>query len=100
MVEQLKSLCEQATDSEASTPQRLLAAATLRGVLDEYLEALAATARSEGHTWAELGTVLGVTKQAVQKRWGSSTVVIDTTDPGADPRVLTVEEAEAEFPVQ
>lgn len=45
--------------------------AVLRSELDELIEATALHARAEGLTWARLGQALGVTHQAVQKRFGA-----------------------------
>jgi len=47
-----------------------LAARDIRAAEDELHQAVAA-ARAEGHTWAEIGMTLGVTRQAAQTRFGT-----------------------------
>lgn len=42
----------------------------LRSVLDEVVELAVADARAEGVTWTKIGDALGVTHQAVIKRYG------------------------------
>ena len=64
-------LLGQAADTSEDAIARLLAAATLRADLDEWLKDLATDAREQGATWATLGTVLDVTRQAVQKRFSN-----------------------------
>lgn len=53
-------------DSEA----RLHDLGMLRSVLDEVVELSVADARADGVTWARIGDALGVTHQAVIKRYG------------------------------
>lgn len=52
-------------DSEA----RLYDLGVLRSVLEEAVEIAVADARAEGVTWARIGDALGVTHQAVIKRY-------------------------------
>ena len=52
-------------DSEA----RLCDLGVLRSVLEEAVEIAVADARTEGVTWAKIGDALGVTHQAVIKRY-------------------------------
>lgn len=54
------------TDAEA----RLHDLGVLRSVFDEVVEMTVADARVEGVTWAKIGDALGVTHQAVIKRYG------------------------------
>lgn len=75
-------LASQVDDERGDILERLFAAATLRSQTDEVLAAIAADARAAGHTWIELGQVLGVTKQAVQKRFGE--YVVDLSTPEGD----------------
>ena len=42
-------------------------------LVDDVLHALVQQARSEGHTWGEIGEVLHVTRQAAFQRFGGST---------------------------
>ncbi|MEY8565706.1 hypothetical protein AALF15_03920 [Corynebacteriaceae bacterium 7-707] len=53
------------TDTEA----RLYDLGVLRSVLEEAVEIAVADARAEGVTWAKIGDALGVTHQAVIKRY-------------------------------
>jgi hypothetical protein len=81
----LPNLLKQAGNEDENPTARLFAAATLKAELDEWLPVLAQAARDAGHTWADLGDALGVTKQAVQKRFGGSDVknwVYDTAEDG------------------
>lgn len=58
----------------AREPGRLLGVAGARRVADEARAGVCsavAAARSAGHSWAEIGTVLGVTRQAAFKRFGT-----------------------------
>jgi hypothetical protein len=41
-----------------------------RGIVEGRLEQAVDDMRSEGATWAQVGTALGVTRQAAQQRWG------------------------------
>lgn len=55
-------------ESPDITDQIIAAVELLDGAARE-LEALVFEARSQGVTWAELGELMGVTKQAVQQRF-------------------------------
>lgn len=46
-------------------------ARTLSALADEALWELVRQARSEGHTWEQIGTVLGTTRQAAFQRFGA-----------------------------
>jgi hypothetical protein len=48
----------------------IAATRTLGVVVDDTLHALVRRARNEGHTWAEIGDVLNVTRQAAFQRFG------------------------------
>lgn len=73
----LSTLIDTTTDqSDSQTPLGLLACAaqqrqelTERG--DELLDYFVEHARSEGCSWTQIGTVLGVSKQAIQQRHGN-----------------------------
>lgn len=43
-------------------------------IVDDILHALVGQARAEGHTWAEIGGVLHVTRQAAFQRFGGAAV--------------------------
>ena len=80
MPAKLPDLLAQAADETQDGVARLYAAATLRAQLDEWLPVLAQNAREEGNSWAELGTALGVTRQATQKRFGNSDTPVSVWD--------------------
>lgn len=56
-----------------STPYlvRLSGQRIKREEIDRMTTAIVAEARKAGLTWAEIGTALGVSKQAAQQRYGS-----------------------------
>lgn len=56
--------------SLAATEARLYDLGVLRSVLDEVVEMTVADARADGVTWVKIGDALGVTHQAVIKRYG------------------------------
>ena len=59
----------QGDPSLADTEAKLYDLGVLRSVLDEVVELAVADARAEGVTWAKIGDALGVTHQAVIKRY-------------------------------
>ena len=59
----------QGDPSLADTEARLYDLGVLRSVLEETVEIAVAGARTEGVTWAKIGDALGVTHQAVIKRY-------------------------------
>ncbi|GAA1149926.1 MULTISPECIES: hypothetical protein [Actinomycetes] len=59
----------QGDPSLADTEARLYDLGVLRSVLEEAVEIAVAGARTEGVTWAKIGDALGVTHQAVIKRY-------------------------------
>lgn len=59
----------QGDPSLADTEARLYDLGVLRSVLEEAVEIAVADARAEGVTWAKIGDALGVTHQAVIKRY-------------------------------
>lgn len=59
----------QGDPSLADTEARLYDLGVLRSVLEEAVEIAVADARTEGVTWAKIGDALGVTHQAVIKRY-------------------------------
>ncbi len=61
----------------AENPEVLAAVAATRSldlIVDDILHALVRQARTEGHTWAEIGDLLHVTRQAAFQRFGSRLV--------------------------
>lgn len=53
----------------------------------ELLQQAVTAARGSGHSWAAIGTELGLTRQAVQQRFGAhSSVGPQGQDPAEDPR--------------
>jgi hypothetical protein len=72
MLEQLtKDVVDRANSDEPL--QQLIAAVAIaeeaRDAADHLLDHFVTTARANGHSWSEIGTVLGVTKQAAQQRY-------------------------------
>lgn len=59
----------QGDPSLADTEARLYDLGVLRSVLEEAIEIAAAESRTEGVAWAKIGDALGVTHQAVIKRY-------------------------------
>lgn len=60
----------QGDPSLADAEARLYDLGVLRSVLEEAVEMAVADARADGVTWARIGDALGVTHQAVIKRYG------------------------------
>lgn len=62
-------------ESGAEGPEVLAAVAATRSldlIVDDILHALVRQARAEGHTWAEVGDLLHVTRQAAFQRFGGA----------------------------
>ncbi len=59
-------------DSCACTLHRLEALAELQAMLTRTIRDQVEDARSFNHSWAEIGTALGFTRQAAQQRFGLS----------------------------
>jgi hypothetical protein len=79
MPKEFKFLLKQLGDSEASALNRLFAGSALKQGLDELLTELAQAAREEeGFSWADVGKVLDITKQAAQQRFGRRGVITVT----------------------
>ena len=59
----------------------LTAMAILSGDLDHAItEAISALRTRHGYSWAEIGTRLGITRQAAQQRWGDTSSMVTTLD--------------------
>lgn len=56
-------------EADAGIEETLSPAAHLVGLADRTLHALIAQAREKGATWAQIGELLGMTRQAAQKRF-------------------------------
>lgn len=54
----------------AAPADGLQAVVVLRRITDRLEEAHVAAARAEGWTWQEIGDALGVSRQAVHKKYG------------------------------
>lgn len=53
-------------------PSELVELVRLRDDLDDAIHMVVAGVRRSGATWEEIGSALGMTRQAAQQRWGSS----------------------------
>jgi hypothetical protein len=85
---EFRYLLEETANEEASALERLFAASALRQGLDELLTELAQVAREEeGFSWADVGKVLDITKQAAQQRFGKPGVI--TVSPEGNVSVST-----------
>jgi len=84
-------------DSDALM-RAIAATRSLAMVVDDTLRALVAQARAGGHTWAEIGDVLHVTRQAAFQRFGGGPEAIDASEAlwplaGAGARAISILEA-------
>lgn len=88
--DETRLLFERLLDPERTALERLLVAAGLHEFLDQVMPALAEEARKkEGHSWADVGEVLHITRQAAYQRLGKEPItyfdgeggyqVVDTT---------------------
>lgn len=76
MPQELRYLLDRAGKEDASALERLFAGSALRQGLDELLAELAQAAREEeGFSWADVGKVLDITKQAAQQRFGKKGMI-------------------------
>lgn len=70
-----------------------------RAELDQEIDQAASRARAAGHSWNQIGAAVGISKQAAQQRWGTSTIDPATAQrwswtPGEQPRSLPSPRAE------
>ncbi len=73
---ELPMLLDRVANVDVPALDRMFAAAALREGLDKLLAELAQVAREEdGHSWADVGSVLNITKQAAQQRLGKAGVI-------------------------
>lgn len=63
--------------SEGSVIGAIAATRSLSVIVEDTLKALVSQARAEGHTWAEIGDVLRVTRQAAFQRFGSTSLAAE-----------------------
>ncbi len=63
---------EMLKEADQETLRAIAALVDLRNQTDEDLAAAVASARELGCTWSEIGAVLGVSKQAVQRKYGAT----------------------------
>lgn len=68
---------------DGSVLPAIAATRSLSLIVEDTMRALVAQARTEGHTWAEIGALLRVTRQAAFQRFGSI-VAVDAVDPLLD----------------
>lgn len=66
--ERVSQLAESVDDE--SPMNALMAAAALRAEAERLLSLHVRRARAEGATWSEIAMVLGISKQAVHKKYG------------------------------
>jgi hypothetical protein len=59
-------------DSSGSVMRAIAATRSLDAIVEDTLRTLVRQARAEGHTWAEIGELLHVTRQAAFQRFGGS----------------------------
>ncbi len=72
-VELVRSVLRGAEDGQGDSAIAAVAATRSLGlIVEDTLHALVQQARSEGHTWAEIGQVLRVTRQAAFKRFAGA----------------------------
>jgi ribosomal protein L18E len=82
-------------DDERSALERLLVGASLRSALDHHLAELAQCAREEeGHSWADVGKALEISKQAAQQRFGKVDAIRVDLDGAVVPSELREEQLE------
>ena len=79
--------------SDGSVLAAIAATRSLSLIVEDTLKALVVQARAEGHTWAEIGQILRVTRQAAFQRFGSAVVADvreETELPLADAELRTI----------
>lgn len=64
---------EDLRSADTASLQRIATLVAERERIDADVEEAVAAARGAGRSWAQIGLVLGVTKQAAQQRYGSRT---------------------------
>lgn len=61
-------------EADTSALRLISELASRRDAIDEQLVAAVRSARAEGRSWSMIGTMLGVSKQAAQRKYGPRTV--------------------------
>lgn len=56
-------------DDPGQDPGQLYGLAALSTVIDDLLQEAVAEARADGYSWADIGSALGMTRQAAQQRY-------------------------------
>jgi len=78
----LRVICAYSRRIASGDIDALTAMAALSGDLDTAIaEAITALRAQHGYSWADIGTRLGITRQAAQQRWGGD-ALDDTGTPG------------------
>ncbi len=72
LVENVRGSAASSTDALSCVRAAVVISEELRAEADDLVGYFVDEARRAGHSWTEIGTSLGVTKQAVRKRFGSS----------------------------
>jgi hypothetical protein len=63
----------QPTGTTGAAMSALVSARTVADAVEEVTHVLVREARGAGHTWHEIGQLLGITRQAAQQRFGAAT---------------------------
>ncbi|MET9628129.1 DUF3887 domain-containing protein [Lentzea sp. NPDC006480] len=71
-------LVVRALENEASAREALVAALSLSALTEDATRALVVLARESGATWAEIGELLHVSRQAAQQRFGGAEMTEST----------------------
>jgi len=85
---EITALFGMVADDSRPALERLLIGASLRDGLDHHLTELAQSAREEeGHSWAQVGKALDISRQAAQQRFGK----VDAIHVDLDGTITTTE---------
>jgi len=102
--EEVGLLFDRFSDPTRSALERLLVAAGIHEYLEQVMPALAKVAREEeGHSWADVGEVLHVTRQAAYQRLGKPFTYFDGTggykevDPSSSAYIDSLRQAREEL---
>lgn len=80
-------------ESEGRVMRAIAATRSLESIVGETLRALVQQARADGHTWAEIGELLHVSRQAAFQRFGPAAHAGDGTEAVATPVDGAIEHA-------
>lgn len=75
--------------SDGAVLAAIAATRSLSMIVEDTLTALVVQARTEGHTWAQIGEILRVSRQAAFQRFGAA--VVGDPRQGAEPRLADAE---------